>query len=61
MLLQTQQTVVLYSWSIILLRNSIFAQLRKVLSQFSLSRLEHTINLVNQKCDNLDVFSSLKS
>ena len=32
----------------------------KFLSQFNLSQLEHTINLVNQKCDNLDVFSSLK-
>lgn len=60
-------SVVLYSWSIILLRKFYFLQeypelpnSEKFLSQFNLSQLEHTINLVNQKCDNLNVFSSLK-
>ncbi|RCK63307.1 hypothetical protein Cantr_09873 [Candida viswanathii] len=59
--------VVLYSWSIILLRKLYFLQeypslpnSKTFLEEFSFDHLENLINIINQKCADLDAFLSLK-
>ena len=59
--------VVLYSWSIILLRKFYFLQeypslpaSTTFLKEFSFDHLENLINIINQKCSDLEIFVSLR-